>query len=101
MQFCGNLRKLTIEDMEEVYFSKSTSGTFCDMLFFYIQALRYCNENEKNEANVSPGKFIFFNVFVEYLKKKIQKILLIFLDCFFFLDNSTKYTNTLENVRKL
>lgn len=59
MQFSDNLRKLTLEDIEEVFYSKSTSGTFCDMLFFYVQALRYCNENEKNEANVSSGTFPF------------------------------------------
>ena len=49
-------RNLTLGDMEQVLYSNSSNATFCDMLFYYVQALRYCHENEVNEAEVGPGK---------------------------------------------
>ena len=57
MQFSSHLRHLTLGDMEQVLYSNASSGVFCDMLFFYIQAMRYCHENEINEAEVGPGTF--------------------------------------------
>ena len=55
MQFGSGLRNLTLGDMEQVLYSNSSNATFCDMLFYYVQALRYCHENEINEAEVGPG----------------------------------------------
>merc|ERR1711892_146077 len=57
MQFSSHLRHLTLGDMEQVLYSNASSGVFCDMLFFYVQALRYCHENEINEAEVGAGTF--------------------------------------------
>ena len=35
--FSDSLKKLCLADMETILFEKSSSGLFCDMLFFYIQ----------------------------------------------------------------
>lgn len=53
MQYVSHLRKLGLKQMEEILYSNDTQGTFCDMLFYYIQAIRYCFDNEKNEANMT------------------------------------------------
>ena len=47
--------------MENVLFSNETDGLFCDILFFYIQAIRYSFESEKEEANAGTDCPYNFN----------------------------------------